>query len=269
MIRHQAGDLVYLQFENLVRYKEIIHAISTRHGGVSNGIYRSLNMSFSVGDATDNVVSNRAILCRALNIPAEAIVVPQLAHSCNVAVVSSNDKGQGALRGGTGIPVSDALITDSPGLFLLITFADCVPLLFYDPVKRAVGLAHAGWKGTVNQIARHVVGKMTQDFGTDPADLIIGIGPSIGPCCYEVGDEVMALVSRAWGDHLDDVAHQVDGRRHLDLWNLNHHAILEAGVNETHLEVTRICTSCRVGDFFSHRRERGRTGRFAAIIGLH
>jgi YfiH family protein len=161
---------------------------------------------------------------------------------------------------------TDALVTDVPGVFLMLRFADCVPVLFHDPVRQAVGLAHAGWRGTVSHIARATVEKMVDAFGCSPADIRAGIGPSIGPCCYEVGPEVVSAAQKAFPDAPFVLQRGSGERWHFDLWAANHHQLAAAGVTE--IELSGLCTACRTDEWFSHRAEGGRTGRLAAVIGL-
>jgi YfiH family protein len=157
-------------------------------------------------------------------------------------------------------------MTDAPGVYLIMRYADCVPVLFFDPVRRAVGIAHAGWRGTLALVAQRTALAMVDQFGCAPANIRAAIGPSIGPCCYEVGDEVVAETRTVFGDEADSLLPPGPRRRHLDLWAANRAQLHAIGLQ--HLETAEICTSCHVEDYFSHRAEAGRTGRFGAMIGL-
>jgi YfiH family protein len=212
-----------------------------------------------VGDNLAHVYENHERICAALEIPRAKIVSPQQVHSAVVRVVDARDRGQVCKQ-------TDALVTDAPGVYLMLRFADCVPVLFHDPVRRAVGLAHAGWRGTVACIARETVRQMVETFGCRPADIRAGIGASIGPCCYEVGDDVVEAVRKAFPGVSHLLRRQTSGRCHLDLWAANRHQLALEGLSE--IEVSGFCTACRTDEWFSHRAEKGRTGRHGVVIGL-
>jgi hypothetical protein len=169
-------------------------------------------------------------------------------------------------------PQADGIITDAHDVPLVMRFADCVPVLLYDPVKRAIGLAHAGWRGTVAGIGPATVQAMVDTYGSRPADIVAGVGPSIGPCCYEVGPEVVAQVRETFGTTRGLVEPETEAHGpHLDLWEANRRALEKAGVQR--IELSGLCTACHTHEFFSHRAEAGRTGRFGVILvlpdGLH
>jgi YfiH family protein len=253
-------DLVYYQFDLFARSKQgLVHGCFTRLGGVSRPPWQSLNTGHTVGDDLDRVRENHERICQALGIRQADIVSPHQVHSAAVRVVDGSDRGE-VLQG------TDALVTDVPGVYLMLRFADCVPILFYDPVRRAVGLAHAGWRGTVARIARATVQRMVEAFGCRPADIRAGIGASIGPCCYEVGDEVVGAARAAFPDAPHLVEPQASGRWHFDLWAANRYQLAQAGL--TCVEASGLCTACRTDEWFSHRAEKGRTGRLGAVIGL-
>ncbi len=238
----------------------VANAIFTRQGGVSDAPFDSLNIGSTVGDDPHNVSQNMALMLGALGISADHVVTTRQVHGRHTARV-------GRAQGGTVIPDCDALVTDEPNTFLLMRFADCVPVLLWDPLHTAVGLAHAGWQGTLRQVTAAAVEKMQDEFGTHPQDLRAVIGPSIGPCCMEVGPEVIAQAHDALPD-----AEQVlsplspDGHAQLDLWRANYNQLLRCGVGS--IETADYCTCCHQEEFFSHRGSRGNTGRFGAIIGL-
>jgi polyphenol oxidase len=238
----------------------LVHGISTRLGGASQGPLASLNLGHTVGDAADLVEANHRTLFAALGIPAERVVTAHQVHSNRVALVGGPDVGQ-------ALPETDALITDAPGVYLMLRYADCVPVLLFDPRRRAVGLAHAGWQGTVAHVAARAAEAMISHLGCHPQDILGAIGPSIGPCCYQVGPEVVARVEEAFpGGHGLLVRRQPDGHAHLDLWAANAYQLARVGLQQ--IETAHLCTACRTDLFYSHRAERGRTGRLAAIIGL-
>lgn len=244
---------------------DVIHAISDRHGGVSAPPYGSLNLGLHVGDDEQAVLENRRRFAHALNVDADALVVGEQVHGTTVAVVTAEQRGRGAMDRANALPGVDALVTDVPGVVLFGLFADCVPVLLYDPRRRVVGLAHAGWKGTVGRIAQRTVRMLADAFGTRPADCHAAIGPAIGPCCFEVGEEV-ADRFRAANPEL--VLESTD-RPRVDLWEANACQLREAGIAPERISVARLCTRCLQAVFFSHRGDGGRTGRMAAAIGLN
>jgi len=252
-------SLTYYQFSNLLPHTEIAHGIFTRLGGYSQAPWASLNTGHTVGDEPQAVQANHRLICQALGFHVQDIVSPYQVHGATVGIVDERDKGQVQ-------PETDALITQTPGVLLMLRFADCTPIILYDPRQRVIGLAHAGWRGTVAQVVPATVQAMGDAFGCHSADLIAGIGPAIGPCCYEVGQEVADAVcqSLANGDQL--LAHGTNGRWHLDLWAANAQQLRQAGVRQ--IETAQLCTACNVHEWFSHRAEQGKTGRFGALVGL-
>jgi YfiH family protein len=163
-------------------------------------------------------------------------------------------------------PRTDALITATPGVPLMLRFADCVPILFYDPARKVVGLAHAGWRGTVAGIAQATVEAMGRTFGCRPQDMIAGIGPAIGPCCYTVGADVVQAVRQAFPGGSERLTHRAGGHWQLDLWSANQVQLAECGVGQ--IEVAGLCTACHTEEWFSHRATGGKTGRFGVLAGL-
>ena len=238
----------------------VIHGVYTRRGGTSGGPYASLNVGSTVGDDPAHVQANQQAIHRALGVSAESVVTARQVHGDRVAVASPQD-------GGEVFPETDALITNAPGLTLMLRFADCVPVFFYAPQRHAVGLAHAGWQGTLKGVAAKAAQAMCAAYGCQADELYAGLGPAIGPCCFEVGPEVLEAVRAAsWGRDELISRSQADGKAHLDLWRANALQLREVGVQ--HIEVAGLCTCCHRHEFFSHRGEHGRTGRFAAVIGL-
>ena len=236
----------------------IAHGVSTRAGGVSEGPYSSLNLGSSVGDRPEHVRENRARLALALGFAPERLVTTPQVHGDSVlAVDESNAPRALDIR-------ADILITDRPGYLLMQRFADCVPLLFWHPEARAVGVAHAGWRGTARGVAARTVAALAQRYAADPAGLRAAIGPAIGPCCFEVGDDVVAAFPGANGT----VRPGPRGRPHLDLWELNRRGLLDSGVPADRIEVAGVCTRCQPDRFFSHRALGYPAGRFGAAIGV-
>lgn len=238
----------------------LVHGVSLRTGGFSRGRITGLNLGHTVGDDTEAVDANHALLFAALGLSADQVVTARQVHGARVARVGWGE-------GGTVIPATDGLITEVPGVALLMRFADCVPVLLYDPQRNAIGLAHAGWRGALARVAAHTAQAMIHEFGCRPADLRASIGPSIGPCCYEVGPEV-AEATRAAFPEQDRLLSQVQpsGHAHLDLWAAVATQLSEIGIEQ--IETARICTACRGDLFYSYRRQGAASGRFGAIIGL-
>jgi YfiH family protein len=254
----EAGGIVYLTFDSFEAHG-LPHGVVGRHGGVSPAPWASLNLGGTVGDEPDRVAENRRRAFDALGRSlASAFDVWQV-HSAEVVVASEP-------RGSRPIVQADAILTRRPEVTLFMRFADCVPVLLYDPAHQAVGLVHAGWLGTVRQTLPAAIRRMRESFGTRPADLVAGIGPSIGPDHYAVRDDVVSQIRASLGPSAEQHLVARDGRIHLDLWSASR-ALLEAeGVGQ--IEAAGICTACQVEDWFSHRAEAGKTGRFGALLAL-
>ncbi len=263
MDRIRNHNLVYYQFRRTLRYlSELSHGIFTRRGGVSPAPFDSLNVGLTVGDDDQRVYENRRRMSGALDVSDTGVRSTWQVHGTDVVVARRSDSV------GDVPPKADAIITAEPDLPLAMRFADCTPLLLYDPVRRVVGLAHAGWRGTVSGVAQTTVRAMASTFGTRPGDILAGIGPSIGPCCYEVGPEVVVQVRDAFPKATDLIEPPKNGYgAHFDLWAANERALRQAGV--TQIERANLCTACHTHEFFSHRAEAGRTGRFGALVSLH
>lgn len=260
-----AGTLPVYRFDQLDSKPELTHAVFTRLGGVSLPPYASLNLGHAVGDALAAVKTNHERVCSSLGIYSSQIVTCHLTHSADVFVVTAADRGQQVGQG-------DAMVTADRGVYLSMRFADCAPILLHDPVRGAVGLAHAGWRGTVKNVAGAVVQAMVSQLGCSPETITAVIGPAIGPCCYEVGDEVIEAVEATFrrlqparDDDANLLSRRNGNRAHFDLWEANRRQLVAAGVGQ--VIMAGLCTACRTGQFFSHRAERGHTGRFGVVIG--
>jgi len=258
MIREHMDGIQIYRFEGLSGTEGLVHAVLTRIGGVSQGPYATLNLGHTVGDDLSAVEENHRQALGVLGLDPRQVVSPCQVHGARVGVV-------GRAHLGTVQPSTDALVTAIPSVPLLMRFGDCAPILFFDPVRRVVGMAHAGWRGVVAGVVEATVRTMTVRLGCDPADLWAGIGPTIGPCCYEVGPEVVAAVETACPPGAG-VVHTVNGQTHLDLPAAVRAQLCAAGVGQ--IEDAGLCTACRVDEFFSHRAEHGRTGRFGVVMGL-
>lgn len=240
-----------------------------RLNGTSELPYTSCNLGLHVGDRDENVLANRERTAGKFGLPLDSWVAGEQVHGDRVAVVTKEMKGLGARDLASMIPGTDALITDEAGITLTTYAADCVPLLFADEVRLAIGAAHAGWQGTVLKIGAKTVRKMVETYGCDPANIRVKIGPSIGPCCYEVDEPVVSRVRDAFqSDHAGLLTPGRNGRFYFDVWRANELALLEAGIVPQHIERLDRCTSCHVDELFSHRKERGRTGRHAGLVAI-
>jgi hypothetical protein len=242
-------------------WPQLTHGVFTRHGGVSRNPWASLNVGGNVGDDPRAVRRNHELMYAALGASeARACTVWQV-HSADVVIAN------GPVRGRRWLALADAMITDRAGVTLSMRFADCVPLLFCDRRQGVIAMAHAGWRGTVGGIGRRVVETMVRSYGCRPQDIQAGIGPSIGPAAYQVGEEVVDAVRAHFGDNDDLVWRDpTDGTAYLDLWAANRCDLLRAGVEQ--IEVAEICTAHHTDEFFSHRAEKGQTGRFGALMTL-
>jgi YfiH family protein len=252
----QHNGIRYFQFEAL----QTRHALFTRHGGVSPDPWGSLNVGGTVGDDLERVRENRRLSCQALDCAPESIFDVWQIHSADVVCARAPRPADESYR------QADIILTDQPNVTLFMRFADCVPLLVHDPRKGVVGLAHAGWMGTLRGVATATVEALKKNYGSNPADLVAGIGPSIGPDHYEIGADVILQVIQKYRDQSQLFLQSRRGKIHLDLWEANRFALACAGVGQ--IEVSGICTACHTEDWFSHRAEKGRTGRFGGLISL-
>ncbi|HEY1348116.1 MAG TPA: peptidoglycan editing factor PgeF [Ktedonobacteraceae bacterium] len=307
MIEQRHGDACYMQFGLYASVPRLVHGIFTRQGGYSQPPYHSLNVSLSSGhERYEDAVRNRYLALQCLDIPAYPCATMWMVHSARVLTLDGEDWPDWGTDWPHGVYVldalgypegtqlqwtfkprtkADALITRKRGVALTMSTADCVPLLFYDPRTAAIGIAHAGWRGSARGIAAATVAAMGEQFGTRAADLLAGIGPSIGSCCYEVSEEVRqlflgrqtfaempteepvrSLVAAAAVFETIELPDRQSLR--LDLWETNRRQLLLCGLTPEHIELPQICTSCARDRFFSHRAELGRTGRFPAILAL-
>ncbi|MFD2371082.1 peptidoglycan editing factor PgeF [Brevibacillus sp. GCM10020057] len=250
------------------RFPGLVAGFTIRTGGVSEQPYESFNMGLHVGDDPAHVVVNRRMLAQHLQFPFEAWTCADQVHGNRVCQVTAGGAGRESL--GDVIAATDGLFTEKEGILLASFYADCVPLFFLDPASGAIGLAHAGWKGTVARIAEEMVKALEQQSKAKREQLLAAIGPSIGGCCYEVDERIMEQVQTSARDWEQCVAPSGNGRYMLDLRKLNTLILLEAGISPDHIESTDWCTSCRTDLFFSHRKEAGAagtTGRMASFIG--
>lgn len=256
---HQLDEIRYYTFD-IFDGAALNHGILTRHGGVSPAPWAALNVGGTVGDDPQRVKENRRRALNALGREVESIYDVYQVHSAEVVCADApRPPEQVHLR-------ADAIFTDNPAVTLLMRFADCVPILLHDPVRQVIGLVHAGWMGTVRRTVLAGVQTMRAKYGTQPADILAGIGPSICAAHYEIGEDVAAQVRQAFGADARGLLPNLNGSIHLDLWEANRLLLMSAGVRE--IEISGVCTACHVEDWYSHRAEKGRTGRFGALINL-
>lgn len=246
---------------------DLVHAITTRAGGVSAPPHATLNMSFARPDDPARVRENRLRVFGALEIRAERVAQAGQVHGNAVLRVGEEHAGCGAVDRASVLPAADGLITNVPDLYLLACFADCVPLLFFDPVQRAVGVAHAGTQGTLARIGAETVRALYENYGSQPSDLRVVIGPAAGACCYNVWPHIADDIRAAFPAAPHMLQQRAD-QTYFDLWAANVHILTQAGVPRDQIEVSGICTIHHADRFFSHRASGGATGRIAAIIGL-
>lgn len=245
------------------------HCFTTRYGGVSEGMFSKLNLSFTRGDVKESVEENYRRIAEAMGVPYEKIVCSDQTHTTNVRVVTQADAGTGIIRPKDYTDV-DGLITNVPEITLATFYADCVPLYFVDPVHHAIGLSHSGWRGTVARMGKCTLEAMRREYGTKAADVYCAIGPSICQDCYEVSEDVAVQFEEAFSGHESEILlNKGNGKYQLDLWKANEIVLLEAGVKPEHLAVTDVCTCCNPELLFSHRASHGKRGNLGAFLCLN
>lgn len=267
-VQKQNG-VVYLTFPILERLDGITHAFSTRLGGVSEGDVGTLNLSFSRETDREKVAENHRRLAAAAGYPVERMVFSSQTHTTNVRVVTEEDQGKGYTARQDFDDV-DGLVTNVPGIPLVTFYADCVPLLLVDPVHRAIGCSHSGWKGTVANMGKETLKVMEQEYGTDPKDVYAAIGPSICQDCYEVSSDVIVQFRRAYPEELWPLLFYPtsEEKYQLNLWEACRQNFLAAGMLLEHIAMPDICTCCNPGFLFSHRASHGKRGNLAAVLML-
>ena len=259
VLRTTADGLIVGAFAHL----NAIHGVAGRVGGVSEGRFATLNLGPRSGDSEANVVRNRRRFLRALGAPERRVIAPRQVHSAEVRI-----HRRGTEQPPHGVYDGDGLVADDPDALLMVLAADCAALLLHDPVRGVVAALHAGWRGTAGNIAAAGVRRMTEAFGSSPADIRAGIGPAIGRCCYEVGLDVAESVAAAAPPGLDLFDRRPGGKAHLDITDATRAQLTAAGLEPENIAAAPVCTACRTDLFYSHRREGEPTGRFGAAIAL-
>lgn len=289
VLRLHEGKVPYLTFPKLDRCDKVEHLFTTREGGVSTGQFRSMNFSVRLGDRPENVLENYELVARILGGRASDVTGTVQTHTVNVRRVTEEDRGKVAFRKEDYSDV-DGLVTNEKGIILAVFTADCVPLYFVDSVKEAIGLAHSGWRGTVGNMAGIMVERMKKEFGSDPKDLIVAIGPSICRKCYEVDETVAEAFRNALGEAFEErmmIAREGSypmtgagglrnylepgkepGKYQLDLWLANLIFLVRAGVKPDQVDVTDLCTAQNAEVLFSHRASHGKRGNMGAFLKL-
>lgn len=256
-----------LTYPLLERTNVVKHGFSTRLGGVSTGDCATMNISTTRGDAPEAVEENKRRLAGALGVKVEDFTFTYQTHTTNVAVVREEDRG-------TRFMETDGMVTNVPGICLVTFYADCVPLYFVDPVKKVIGLSHSGWRGTVHKMGKVTVEKMTEVYGTNPADVVAAVGPSICQDCYEVSEDVIAKFRDSFEKcHWQQLFYQKEeqreaGKYQLNLWKANELVLKEAGIPKEQIAVTNLCTHCNPNVLFSHRATGGKRGDLSAFLAL-
>ena len=228
-----------------------------------------MNLSFERGDRPEAVMENFRRIGAELGVRCEDMVLSQQTHTANVRVVTGADRGKGITRERDYTDV-DGLITNEPGICLVTSFADCVPLYFVDPVKKAIGLSHSGWRGTVGKIGKRTVEMMGESFGSDPADILAAVGPSVCMDCYEVSGDVIEKFRQVFDEKLwpELFYEKENGKCQLDLWKANELIFLESGILPEHMAVTNLCTHCNSEILYSHRAAGDKRGNLCAFLAL-
>lgn len=266
---YHKNEVFYLTYPLFDKLNIVKHGFSTRIGGVSEGVCESMNLSFSRGDNEEAVKENFRRFTEAIGCSTEDLVFSVQTHTSNVRKVTREDRGKGYSR-----PVDyqdiDGLITNETGVCLATFYADCVPLYFVDPVKKAIGLCHSGWRGTVEKIGKKTVEKMTSEYGCSPSDIRAAVGPSICQDCYEVSEDVIEKFKENYDsrDWQDIFYKKGNGKYQLNLWKANEIVLKEAGIKKEHMAVTNLCTCCNDSLLFSHRASHGKRGNLGAFLAL-
>ena len=264
---NEENGVVYLTFPILEQFG-VKHGFSTRLGGVSEGMFSSMNLSFQRGDDREKVEENYKRICNVLNMNHKNVVLSNQVHDTKIKLVTKEDAGKGMIKESDIIGI-DGLITKEKDIPLVTFYADCVPLFFYDPVKEVIAAAHSGWRGTKEKIGKKVVETMEEEFGCKKEDVVAVIGPSICQDCYEVSEDVVLEFQEVFMEETSLFAKaKENGKYNLDLWKVNSMILKEAGILEKHMSLPNLCTCCNPKLLFSHRASKGKRGNLAGFISL-
>lgn len=265
--RNSNGNVIFYTIPQFESTNLVKHFFTSRHGGTSEGDFYSLNLGMNTNDNISNVKINYQIVADTLDTDINNFVLSDQVHKCNIKIVNENDRGKGIVKERDYKEI-DGLITNNKNIVLSTVYADCVPIFYLDVVKKVIALAHAGWRGTVNKIAGKIIDEMVINFESNPKDIYVGIGPSIGSCCYEVDENVITKFKKNFNNSNDFIKKTSKNKWALDLWHANYSLLLEKGVLKNNITCSGLCTSCNVDSFFSYRKENGNTGRMGAFIML-
>lgn len=258
-----------ISYTVLEKYPWLINAFSTREGGVSTGMYSSMNLTFTRGDDPDKVRENFRLFGESIGVSIDRMVYSDQQHTTNVMEVTSKHHGMGILRDRDFSDI-DGIMTNEPGVCLVTSYADCVPLYFVDPVNKAIAASHSGWRGTVGNICQNTVNEMNRLYGSKPEEIIACIGPSICADCYEVGSDVADVFIETYGEDSDTVVlthkENIPGKYQLDLTRANVINMEKAGIRPEHISVPDLCTCCNSDVLHSHRGSRGKRGGLCAFL---
>ena len=262
-VERQRGGVPYLSYPLFENTGIVNHGFSTRLGGVSTGCFSSMNISLTRGDDPEAVKKNRELIAQAIGVEVADFTYTQQTHTTNVKRVYARERGH-------SFPETDGMITDVPGICLVTSYADCVPLYFVDPVKKVIGLSHSGWRGTVGKIGKVTVELMQKTYGSDPKDILAAIGPSICQDCYEVSEDVIVKFQKSFEEkYWPELFYQKEnGKYQLNLWKANELVFEEAGILKKHIAVTNVCTHCNPDILFSHRTTGNKRGNLSAFLAL-
>ncbi|MCI5870133.1 MAG: peptidoglycan editing factor PgeF [Dorea sp.] len=259
----EVNGVPFLSYPMLEKTGIVNHGFSTRLGGVSKGPCATMNISTTRGDDPEAVRENQRRIAAAIGVKVENLTYTHQTHTTNVAIVTEKDRGKRFME-------TDGLVTNVPGICLVTFFADCVPLYFVDPGKKAIGLSHSGWRGTVHKMGKVTVETMTRAYGSDPADIYAAVGPSICQDCYEVSEDVIEEFRRHFDRELwpELFYPKENGKYQLNLWKANEAVLTEAGILKEHIAVTNVCTHCNPEILFSHRTTGDKRGNLSAFLAL-
>lgn len=257
------NEIPFLSYPLLEKTGIVNHGFSTRLGGVSTGHCATMNISTTRGDDPDAIIENKKRIAAAIGVDVDAMTFTHQTHTTNVAVVLGEDRGKRFME-------TDGMITNVPGICLVTFYADCVPLYLVDPVKKAIGMSHSGWRGTVGKMGKVTVEKMVETYGSNPEDIIAAIGPSICQDCYEVSGDVIEEFKKNFAENLwSDIFYQKEnGKYQLNLWRANEEVFIEAGIKKENIAVTNVCTHCNPDILFSHRTSGFNRGNLSAFLAL-